>query len=349
MITLMHPFRQSRKQGRLRSSSLSFRPQLEALGGLADFARPAARPIETFRPDLEALEARLVPTGVVPTDQTNTTYVLLQNGTLYQHIGTDSSTGWYFIWNNVRQVSAGEDPHANPVAFVLLNDGTLYEHQGLDSSTGWSYIWYGVHSVTGTAWGSDDCFVVLNNGTAYEHVGVGTSNWSFIWNNVRQISAGKDGSNNPAAFVVLNDGTLWEHQGRSSSTGWSFVYNNVYSVSASQLVADDVFVLFNNNTAYEHVGVGTSNWYFIWNNVTQVSAGGDSSYNSACYILLNNGTVYLHAGRDSSTGWQYIWYNTNSISASEIDPYTVYIHLADGTAYENNDGTWHYVWYGVAA
>ena len=162
------------------------------------------------------------------------------------------------------------------------------------------------------------------------------------------ISAGRDANGDPAAFLILNDNTLWEHTGQSSSTGWTFIYNNVSAVSPSQLVNEDAFVLFSNGTAYEHIGGSSPSWHFIWNGVSQVSAAGDFSYHSACYILLNNGTVYLHTGTDSSTGWTYIWNSTSSISASEIDAYTVYIRLNDGTAYENNDGTWHYVWYGVA-
>ena len=97
------PFRRSRKQGRPASSN-AFSPELECFGE-SPSARPAARRIADFQPALETLESRLVPTGVMPTDQNSTTYVLLQNGTLYEHVGTDSSTGWYFIWNNVKQVS----------------------------------------------------------------------------------------------------------------------------------------------------------------------------------------------------------------------------------------------------
>lgn len=350
MLSLLHSFRRSRMHRCLPSRRGSFRPELESLGGHVAFGQDAARPLKTFRPALEALEPRLVPTGVVATDVADTTYVLLQTGALFEHVGTDSSTGWHFIWNNVKQVSAGEDQYANPVAFVLLNDGTLWEHQGQDSSTGWHYVWNGVQSIAASAWGADDVFVLLNNGTAYEHIGVDSSNWSFIWNNVQSISAGKDATSNPAAFVLLNNGTLWEHLGHSSSTGWHYVWNGVNSVSASQLDADDVFVVLNNGTAYKHVGVDSSNWSFIWNNVKQVSAGGDPSYNATVYIVLNDGSVWRHDGTSSSTGWNYIWSNTTSVTGSEIDGNTVYIRLNNATAYEQtSDGQWHYLWFDVVA
>ncbi len=345
------PFRLFRRLSAGRAPSAhGFHPRLESFGSSGALAPCVARPFPRLRPALETLEPRLVPTGVVATDQANMTYVLLQGGQLYEHDGTDSSTGWHFTWSGVKQVSAGEDAHANPVAFVLLNDGTLYEHLGQDSSTGWHYVWYGVQSVAASAWGADDAFVVLTNGAAYEHVGVDSPNWYFIWNGVQSISAGRDGSSNPAAFVLLQNGQLWEHLGRSSSTGWHYVWYGVNSMSASQLDADDVFVVLNNGTAYKHVGLDSSNWYFIWSGVKQLSAGSDPSYTPNVYVLLNDGSVWRHDGTSSSYGWTYIWNSTASVTGSEIDGNTVYIRLNNATAYEQtSDGQFHYIWFNVAA
>src|SRR5579871_6218408 len=121
MIAL-NPFR---RRDHARLARQSFAPQLECLHDSAGVNLSAARPLADLRLNLEALEERLVPAGIAATAQNDASFVLLQSGQLWEHVGTDSSKGWYYVWSNVKQVSAGVDSGLHPAAFVLFNDGTL--------------------------------------------------------------------------------------------------------------------------------------------------------------------------------------------------------------------------------
>ncbi len=345
---MLRPFRRTNRRPWL-APPVNCSPELERLGPGSNSYRYPARSLTRLCLGLEALEARVVPTGVISTMNNDTGYVLLQNGTLYEHVGTDSSTGWYYVLNNVKQVSAGVDGYLNPTAFVLFNDGTLWEHQGLSAGTGWHYLWSGVASVTASRIAPDDAFVVFANGTAYEHLGVDSPTWYYIWNNVKAISAGRDGSGNPAAFVLFNDGTLWEHLGHSAGSGWHYVWFGVSSISASEFGPDEVFAVLNNGAAYEHFGLDSPFWYYICGNAQAISVGTDSNYFDAAFVLLNDGTLWEHTGFSAGTGWRYIWHGVSSISAAEHQQNTVYLRLADGSAYENDNGVWSFVWSSVAA
>jgi hypothetical protein len=74
-----------------------------------------------------------------------TAFVLLTNGSLYEHVGTNPNTGWVGLTNGVSNSSAS--PSAADTVFFITSAGALYEQQGTNYSTGWTGYTTGVSQV----------------------------------------------------------------------------------------------------------------------------------------------------------------------------------------------------------
>ncbi len=60
------------------------------------------------------------------------------NGTLYEHVGLDKSTGWFKLWDTaVTQIAAAAQPDT---VFALINGG-FWIHTGRDKNSGWFKLW----------------------------------------------------------------------------------------------------------------------------------------------------------------------------------------------------------------
>jgi hypothetical protein len=193
----------------------------------------------------------------------DTTYVVATNGALWQHVGTNQSTGWsLMLASGVTDVSVGTDAAGKDAVFV--RQGTaLYEHTGADPSGGWVQIYAsGVTQISASRVQADTVFANFN-GDLWEHVGQNSGSWIHVWNTgVTGISAGVDSAGKPAVFANFS-GTLWEHTGTDMNSGWSFVGNGVTQFSASESQADTAFALLG-NLLREHVGRDpNANWFAL--------------------------------------------------------------------------------------
>jgi hypothetical protein len=163
---------------------------------------------------------QLVGTGVAAidagTDQYGVNKVDVINvlGAAWEYSDT---SGWHFLDNNVRQVSAGR----NGIAELLLFNGDAYHY----TETTGSYILLdsGVAQITAGTDQNGNFMIdlVTFGGSAYEYrVGSG---WSFLSNNVVQISKGHNG----VTDVLFSDGSAYEHD----LSGWLFLTNGAWQVA----------------------------------------------------------------------------------------------------------------------
>src|SRR5205085_1658514 len=70
------------------------------------------------------------------TVQPDTVFVLFGGGAAWEHVGTDSNSGWSKIWGaGVSDISAGVDSFGAPAVFCNFS-GSVWEHVGTDSNAG---------------------------------------------------------------------------------------------------------------------------------------------------------------------------------------------------------------------
>jgi hypothetical protein len=238
-----------------------------------------ARRPRSVRPTLESLEARDVPT-VVAGLYANTSYELFNND-LWRHSGTDSNTGWQHITNGIAQVSIGKDFSGNEIQYLKYTNDAAIQHIGTDFGTG----------------------------------------WYSLGENIKELSASI--ANPETVYIVYNDGSLYQHFGTDYNSGFSFINYDVAHVSAAQSGRGGIFtacfVQYNNSGVVDEyvgtpVGSGYSfSRYYVDYNAREISASqveGDTLYE-----VDNVGNLWKHAGTDSNSGWSYLDYNVNHISA----------------------------------
>jgi hypothetical protein len=144
---------------------------------------------------------------------------------------------------------------------------------------------------------------------------------------------------NPVSFVLQTNGNLYLH----SSSGLTWLDNNVASVSDQGIDNQGhamVDVVFTNGAAYEyHEGQG---WVYLTGGVKMGAAGQGVSY-----VLLNNGTVWEYK---DATGWAgQLSSGVTSISAgSDRNGVSMLAEVFYGMGYEYSDTTgWHFLSYNV--
>jgi hypothetical protein len=277
----------------------------------------------SYRPTLEALEERRVPSG---TSQDGV-FIRYNNGQLWQH----TAAGFQFIDVNVANVSSGMDSSGHAAAFILYNSGILAEWS---AATGSHLIDGNVVGVSASSLAPDTAFILYNTGAVYEHTGVSSaSGFRYIDTNAVKLSAGLAASDavGPAVFIVYNTGALYEW---SPAGGFQFIDVNVRSVSASQLVSqpDTAFVVYNNNALYEHSHAG---FHLIDNNVVGVTVGETGTsltgFQLAAFILYDTGAVYEWSSLTNS--FTYVDINAVGVSAPMAFN-SVFIVYNNGALYE---------------
>jgi hypothetical protein len=260
-------------------------------------------------------------------------------GALWEHLGTDKSTGWFKLTDSgVTSFSAST--RAPNTVFVNIG-GAAWEHVGTDRNTGWFKIWdTGVNQISAGSQISagqsiaDVSFVVFNGGALYEHIGTDKNlGWFKLRDTgVTQISA----SQGQADTVFANfSGAVWEHNGRDGNSGWTKVWDaGVTQISASSAQSDTVFVTFSGGALWEHTGLNKSlGWTKVWDaGVTQFSVA--SSQPDTVFVTIS-GALWQHTGLDKNTGWSKIWDTAvTQISAAPQDD-TVFALI--------NGGLWGHV------
>jgi hypothetical protein len=206
------------------------------------------------------------------------TYVITTDGALWQHTGSNHSTGWTELTaRGVTGVSVGVDSKGNDVQFVQFNDA-LSEHTGNNPTTGWSLLSAtDVGSITASQIQANTVFTTYN-GDMWEYSG---GNWTQLeTSGVLSISAGV-GSNGKAAVFENYGGELWEY----SSAGWTDIASHVQVIRASQFKANTVFYSTGTDL-WEHAG-SAGNWQITSSGVTSFSAGLGSSGNAVVFAVVN--------------------------------------------------------------
>jgi hypothetical protein len=233
------------------------RPGLEALGG-AGLPRAGRGPT---RPEM--LERREVPAVVASATLFNTSYELFGGGALYEHSGTNASTGWAFVTGGVAKVSVGRTPYSQDAQFVLLTGGFLYEHQGYNYSAGWYYLGSGIRDLSASLLESDCVYAITGANYLYKHLGTSSSlGYNFLDFNVAEVSAGRDPYGYAAAFARYANGNVDEIWGTSYYAYHSYLGSGLSAVSASQIQADTVYMTFTAYGCYEHIGLSSSSGYY---------------------------------------------------------------------------------------
>jgi hypothetical protein len=272
-------------------------------------------------------------------------------GALWQHVGTNKSTGWTKIWDTGVTSFSASKIMPNTV-FVNIN-GALWEHIGTDKNSGWFKIWdkdvkqisAGVQAGSGQA-SANTVFVLFKSGALYEHVGTNkNSGWFKIREQgVSEISASQRQAD--TVFVRIGE-AVYEHNGRARSTGWTKVWHTgVTKIEASSAQSDTVFMRFEGGALWQHSGRNKdTGWTKIWDSgVSRFSVA--STQPNTVFVTIN-GALWQHTGLDKNSGWSQIWdTNVTQISAATQDD-TVFAIINGGlwghVGKDKNSG-WFKIW-----
>jgi hypothetical protein len=267
------------------------------------FGRPRSASVEipsrrrrAFRGDLEQLEGKQLLTTVYPYEVAagavgaNTSFVLEPGGNLYEHIGTNYSTGWTFLSGGVGQISAGRDSYGQNSVYALHTNGYLYEI----TSRGSYYLTSGVSQISASQFQSNTVFAIMNNGGLYEINGTGGTPLRYLGGGVSQISAGRDSSGNASVFVLFNNNVFEE----DTSTGWHSIdsgglMGTAVQIAASQFQANTAFVRNSAGGVLEYAPNGslTIFRYLKYSGASEIAAGRDPSGAASVYFL-SSGSLY---------------------------------------------------------
>jgi hypothetical protein len=203
----------------------------------------------------------------------DTVYILYDNSDLFEHVGTSPAAGFRMIDVNVVKVSAGEDAGMNPTAFILYNDSHLFEWS---PTLGFHFIDVNARDISGLQDGlhHDIVYIAYDNGQAWYHAGTmpGASFFFPVGQGVVSLSAAADTTSAQlhelAVFMVHTDGTLTEWVENNPSSPF-FIDSNVAGISAAQNASDTVFIVYDNQELFEHVGLPPNGiFHFIDVNVS---------------------------------------------------------------------------------
>jgi hypothetical protein len=238
--------------------------------GLDTFGNPAAFIIRNNGQLVEyspAIGYRLIDVNVVRASasqtQRDTVFMVYINGMVYEHTGASAAAGFHLIDGNAIDVSAGKDSLGAPAVFVTYVNNQVYEYS---TNIGFHFIDWNVVSLSASQTQADTAFIVYDNSYLYEHVGNShASGFILIDVNAVDVSAGQDTTGVPAVFVRYNNNAVFEW---SAALGFRFIDINALSISASQQEKDTVFVVYDNNMLFEHIGLSaTAGFRFVDMNV----------------------------------------------------------------------------------
>jgi hypothetical protein len=198
----------------------------------------------------------------------DTVFIIYNNGQLLEHSGSTFTS----IAGGVVQCSAAPDQNGQAVFYVQNNHMlTLW----VAATKGYFVIDGNVLSVNASQGFSDTAFIIYTNHALYKCDASGLPSFTFIDNNVTQVSAGLTtlgGTNLVASAYYLTGGVLVEWQQATSSYPdgiYNFVDSNVAGIDANPLSADQVFIIYATDQLFEHVGMARapSSFTFIDGNV----------------------------------------------------------------------------------
>jgi hypothetical protein len=201
-------------------------------------------------------------------------FILYNNGQLFRHDGTSPVTGFTFIAGAVTTMSATVEGPSGGLGdvFYVQSNHILSEHLIAGGSV---VIDGNVQGVSGSMVLNDSAFVLYTNGALFEFQGSPRS-FTPIDTNVASVSAGETSQSfmtlTASAYYVTQSGVLveWRPPTTDNPDGtYNFLDVNVASVSAQQGRLDDVFIVYNNDMLFEHVGHSRrSGFTFIDSNVS---------------------------------------------------------------------------------
>jgi hypothetical protein len=270
--------------------------------------------------DLSNPTAPTAGTGTTIVGRQNT-YVITTGGALWEHTGSDFTTGWTELAAfGVTNVSIGEDSSGNDVQFVQFDSG-LSQHTGSSTTSGWSYLCAtDVGSISASQLQADTVFTTYN-GDLWECV---NTDWTQLeTSGVSGISAGKNSSGQMVLFATFG-GALEEQ----TSTGWAIIAHHVKAFSASQVQANTVCFSTGGNLM-EHVG-GFGNWTIKSSGVSMFSAGVGAQGKAVVFAEVNGDLREFFGtnGHVSSAEAQHS--GVTSFSASQDAADTAFLDLGSG-------------------
>jgi len=248
------------------------------------------------------------------------TFVLKSDGRLYEH----SAQGWTFLCGGVASVSnQGIDNDGRAMVDVVLTSGLAYEyHNGF----GWTFLQAGVKAACA---GQGTSYILLRTGQLMEYRDGGGARTGALAQDVVAIDAGTDLYGVSSVDVVFRSGNFSIY---SDSSGWRSLCGNVLAVSAGDRGVSGV--LLRDGRAYEYKEAGGL-WYFLGRDITQITAGFDSSGAAVLDTLSRAGTVReYHTGLVS----QVVASHVKSIGAARGG--VLDIVSINGSAYEHTAAGW---------
>jgi hypothetical protein len=286
--------------------------------------RTARRP-GSFRPAVEALEAREVPAQF--SSSTGAQAVAAIDPATH-HAMVHTPAGWTDLGLDIAaDVSLDVAPNGNVNVFVRTAVGQVIVWQGVNHSSAWSFYPLPLGSPPGTSIseisaGPGGCYVF---GIAADGHVWGTGVWGFTgWYNlgsparggsVQHISAGLDNVGSPVVFAIASDGYIYGHNSVSDPGGvsWYLVDGSARFTQLSATTHNGVFTLDQSGSVHQAgyvaywgprgVFQGWVDWAFgrppSGNTAIALSAA-SYGYGDEVYVIDSNHDVYVH----HPNGWQ---------------------------------------------
>jgi hypothetical protein len=267
-------------------------------------------------------------TGVAAVGRVNT-FVITRDGALWEHTGSDYSTGWIQLVNRgVTAVQVGIDALGADTAFVQIG-GDLLEHRGTDPSRGWTFVDSGVTAFSASQVQANTVFTSYGS-DLWEYA---NGNWTKLKSRgVTGFQAGLGGDGRASVFANFG-GDLREY----SAGTWYAVDNGVTAFSASQVQADTVFTSYGGDL-WQHVGTDrTTGWTQLATSSVTAFSAGEAAPGRASVFALIYGDLREHTGTDPQRGWHEVQNGgVTSFSASQFEADAVFVFL--GSALEEHTG-----------
>jgi hypothetical protein len=246
--------------------------------------------------------------------------VVLTNGTLEEHQGSNPNTGWTTLTGGAAQVQMGVNAAGQATAFVLFSNGNLYEY---DNGSYYGIAASGVSHFAASQSAADTVDVVFGNVLYQWQRSTGLTG---ITTGVSQVQAGVDSSGHASAFILFTNGNLYEYDNGTYS---GIAASGVTSFSASQANADTVDVIFGATLYQWQRGTGFTG---IAGGVSQAQAGVGAGGEPTVFVLLTTGDLYEY---DSGIFHGVIGGGATSVFAGAAhSPDTAFMLLFGNSLYE---------------
>jgi hypothetical protein len=257
--------------------------------------------------------------GMIATD--NGAYVLYQDGSVWEHIGTNPNGGGTDLTTlsttPATAVSAGLtftatalnntpytplDPMARDAAFVRFADGSVWEYGVVSYQTVLNYELQ-TYSVRNT-WGWTE---ICGSGSGALKISAAQT---MTLNATSPETAFSDaqGTYN-TVYILFNDGSVWQHTGVDANAGWTEITaGGARGVSAGEDAADNsaAFVRFQGGSVWEYTPLNMS---ATW---TLIAAGGATSIQGSTaaadtvFVGYGGGCLWEYAGSGAAPGWYLV-------------------------------------------